>query len=273
MPRRWLRVSVSAFLFILLGFVGRLFLDSNSSISPIQPDRKTIRSSMSLRAATKADLDQITSLGIAALHDDPIWPYRFPKAAEFPEDHRHYSRLRFSEYLENVENGVYAATVVEVPSEEDASVNKIIAMSMWGLPGSHLPNTDPSAVQGKQATRLKTPADSSERRDADPKRMNKFRQELGKAKKAWFDDVYGNDQLNLLILATHPEYRRLGAAARLVAWGQEEAKAEGIPVTVFSSPMGFPLYTKMGFTQIGSVHVQVDGDDAFTDLPGMVWNP
>lgn len=103
--------------------------------------------------------------------------------------------------------------------------------------------------------------------------MNKFRQELGKAKKAWFDDVYGNDQLSLLILATHPTYRRLGAAARLVAWGQEEAKAEGLPVTVFSSLMGLPLYMKMGFAHIGSVHVQVDGDDAFTDLLGMVWKP
>jgi GNAT superfamily N-acetyltransferase len=97
---------------------------------------------------------------------------------------------------------------------------------------------------------VKKPTDYSERRDVDPKRMNKFRQELGKAKKAWFDDVYGNDQLNLLILATHPEYRRLGAAARLVAWGQEQAKAEGIPVTVFSSPMGFPLYRKWALPRL-----------------------
>lgn len=81
-------------------------MGSDNSTTPIQPDRETVRRSMSLRAATKADLDQITSLGIATLHDDPIWPYRFPRAAEFPEDHRRYSRLRFAEYLENVENGL-----------------------------------------------------------------------------------------------------------------------------------------------------------------------
>ncbi|KAI1131698.1 hypothetical protein F5Y10DRAFT_261859 [Nemania abortiva] len=221
---------------------------------------------MTVRAATLADLDEITSLGIASLHDDPIWPYRFPKANEYRDDHIKYSRIRFSEYLENADNGVYAAMVVEALSKENPAVKKIIAMSMWQLPGYHLPKTD-APVQ------VKKPSDHTERRDADPARMTEFRNQIGQAKKNWFDKVYGDAQLNLMILATHPDYRRLGAAAKLVKWGQDKAKRERVAVTLFASPMGYPLYSKVGFTVVGSIHVQVEGDDAFIDLPAMVWTP
>ncbi|KAJ8121014.1 hypothetical protein O1611_g10213 [Lasiodiplodia mahajangana] len=219
-----------------------------------------------MRAASLADLDEITSLGIASLHDDPIWPYRFPKAKQYHDDHIKYSRIRFSEYLENAESGVYAAMVVEAPSKEDASKKKIIAMSMWCLPGYHLPKSDASV-------QVKKPSDHPERRDADPARMVEFRNQIGQAKKNWFDQVYGDKQLNLMILATHPDYRRLGAAAKLVKWGQDKAKTEQATVTLFSSPMGYPLYSKVGFTVVGTVHVQVEEDDAFIDLPAMVWKP
>ena len=101
---------------------------------------------MTLRHATSSDLDAITALGLSALPDDPIWPYRFPRAQQHPDDHYKFSRIRFSEYLDNAEAGTYAAVVVEAPSKEDASVTQIIAMSLWVLPGYHL--KDPSQPLG-----------------------------------------------------------------------------------------------------------------------------
>lgn len=111
-----------------------------SSFFPTSP--RELALNLILRPATYSDLDAITDLGLAALPDDPIWPYRFPKAKLHPEDHYKFSRLRFSEYLSNVEIGVYAVMVVEASSDDDPSSPKIIAMSMWALPGSHLPNPD-----------------------------------------------------------------------------------------------------------------------------------
>ena len=110
-----------------------------------------------------------------------------------------------------------------------------------------------------------------DRRDADPARLAKFTRELAQARETYFDEVYGDAQLGLMVLGTHPDYRRLGAAAMLLKWGQEKAEAERVTVTLFASPMGYPLYVKVGFTEVGKVHVQVDGDDASVERPLMVW--
>ena len=103
---------------------------------------------MTVRPATLADLDEITALGIVAMHDDPVWPYRFPKAGEYRDDHFKYSRLRFWTYLESPENGGYAVMLVEAPSKEHAYMKKIIAMSVWILPGHRLPKAD-ALLQGE----------------------------------------------------------------------------------------------------------------------------
>ena len=100
---------------------------------------------MKLRPATPSDLDAITRLCLAALPDDPIWPYRFPGAKEYPDDHYKYSRLRYAEYLDNVKAGVYQIMLLESPSKEDPSVSVIIAMSIWHLPGFHLPKPTTAA--------------------------------------------------------------------------------------------------------------------------------
>lgn len=99
-------------------------------------------STISVRSATLNDLDTMTAIGLAALPDDPVWPYRYPFAAQFPEDHYKYSRIRYSEYLANVEAGAYAVMLAEAPSNENPDVKEIVAMSMWQLPGSH--GTDPN---------------------------------------------------------------------------------------------------------------------------------
>ena len=117
---------------------------------------------------------------------------------------------------------------------------------------------------------MKSPKTYLERRDANFARMDQFRNSIGKAKQEYLDSRYGNEQLFLLSLATHPDYQRRGAAAKLCAWGVKEAEKRAVNMTLFSSPMGRSLYLKLGFKQVGMVHTQVEGDDAFLDFPAMV---
>ena len=137
-PRRTPIVWLSMGLFSFLSF-------SFWGPSPAPNDHTLVNSALRLRPATSADLDEITALGLASLHDDPVWPYRFSGATAHPDDHYKYSRIRFSEYLDNVEAGVYQSMVVEVPATEsaaDPAVPTIIAFSMWSLPESWRPPKD-----------------------------------------------------------------------------------------------------------------------------------
>ncbi|KAK5635988.1 hypothetical protein RRF57_011700 [Xylaria bambusicola] len=74
-----------------------------------------------------------------------------------------------------------------------------------------------------------------------------------------------------MLLGTHLDYRRLGAASMLLKWGQEKAKVEEVVMTLFASPMGYPLYSKVGFTEVDKIHIQVEGDDASVEHLAMVW--
>jgi ribosomal protein S18 acetylase RimI-like enzyme len=45
------------------------------------------------------------------------------------------------------------------------------------------------------------------------------REALAKARKEFFDEVYGGRNIELLLLGTHPEYQHRGAASNLVRCG------------------------------------------------------
>ena len=120
---------------------------------------------------------------------------------------------------------------------------------------------------------VKPPSDHTERLDASPERMREFRKVLREAKTSWFDQQYGDAQLNLLILATHPDYRRQGAGRKLVQWGLDKASDEGVALTLFSSPMGLKLYSKMKFREVNKARVQVQGEEESITIPGMIWEP
>jgi hypothetical protein len=67
---------------------------------------------------------------------------------------------------------------------------------------------------------------------------------------------------------------RRGAGTALCDWGIKKAVSDKLAaVTLFSSPMGKPLYTKLGFREVGIVHIQVDGEEEYIDFPGMTLEP
>lgn len=126
-----------------------------------------------------------------------------------------------------------------------------------------------STALGPCTVKTKGPPDNLQRRDASAARMTAFRGAIGRAKKEWFDDKYGEKQLYLSMLACHPDYQKRGAGEMLCRWGVEKGKAEGLTVTLFASPMGWQLYRRIGFKDVGTFRTQVVGEDEYLDTPGM----
>jgi GNAT superfamily N-acetyltransferase len=91
--------------------------------------------------------------------------------------------------------------------------------------------------------------------------MKAFDVALATAKKERLDQPYGDRQVHLLILATHPDYQRHGAGTRHCQWGIDLARERRSAVTLFSSPMGTKLYTQLGFKMLDHVTVQVPGEE------------
>ena len=233
---------------------------------------------MSIRPATAADLDAITWIITEGMPDDPATRYQYPYRLDFPEDHYKYTRI-LHEHLMSMESKSYM--VFESPSIEDAEVKKPVALALWQLPGSHIAATEATAVprsnDGSDAlaateTKIKStgPIVRPERRDANIARHTAFRANISVAKRQMFDNKFGDQQLYLDLLACHPDYRGRGAGEMLVKWGLEKAKAEGLTVTLYASPMGGRVYSRLGFKRVGSFRTQVEGEEEFYDLPGMV---
>ncbi|GJP87118.1 hypothetical protein AnigIFM59636_008901 [Aspergillus niger] len=57
----------------------------------------------------------------------------------------------------------------------------------------------------------------------------------------------GRPNYYLDMLATHSDYRRMGAARMLLEWGCRVADQDGVPVYIDASKAGKPVYERFGF--------------------------
>ena len=100
-------------------------------------------SNITVREATHSDLGALTWIGIAAFPYEPQWPYRYPHAAQFPDDHLAFTKFRYSEWLEAAKTGDCVIMVGEVPSIEDERQSIVVSLSIWRVPqtqGGKIPN-------------------------------------------------------------------------------------------------------------------------------------
>jgi hypothetical protein len=82
---------------------------------------------LTVRKATLADLDAITTVAQEGFPDDPEFDYRFPYRHQYPEDNRRWVREEYREYLEQPEK--YAVVVVTAKDNDD----KPVALSVWDM--------------------------------------------------------------------------------------------------------------------------------------------
>lgn len=241
-------------------------------ITPPRPPKKASAMSMSVRLATASDLEAMTWVLVGASPLDPVYPYRFPDRHLYPAEFTELCRQKCREYL-----ATSAVVVCEMapphrnPSDKQ-QLRRLVAFSAWDVPARHRSRMLlPSAVReplSRSSNNPAMPVTFGHRR-----RMDAFREACAANKAAFFDGRYPRGHVFLKILLCHPDYQRRGAGRALTSWGVDLARHLGLTTTVFASPMGAPLYRKLGFRQIGNFRVQLDGDDAFLEIPALVLKP
>jgi len=220
---------------------------------------------LKIRPALASDLDALTWIGLAAFPFEPQWPYRYPFAADFPEDHKKFTWIRYSEWLDAASTPECIIMVAESPSLEDQNVTKVVGLSIWRIPRR--------GPKGESNDKLKPPEANPLRRDANPLHVAAYRKSIGQAQEEFFDRAYGKNQLSLAQLATHPDYFRRGAATMLLEWGVALGRKESWSITVFAGPMAYNLYRRFGFKTLVKVTTQVLGEKEKLEFPGMAWEP
>ncbi|KAK4176191.1 acyl-CoA N-acyltransferase [Triangularia setosa] len=220
-----------------------------------------------LRLATEADLLAMADVLNAASRQDPIYPYRFPDRHLYPSEFALLCRQKCSEYLASS-----TVVVCEMPSATQTGAMRVVAFAVWDTPASYhrvqartgrlepLPSQRPSSLGVPITIGHKD-------------RMDAFKSACVEYKASFFDAKYKRGHVMLRILLCHPDYQRQGAGRALTEWGIQEARRLGLYTTVFASPMGLRLYTKLGFTEIGRFRVEVEGDEEHLEIPALVLSP
>src|SRR3954452_13696313 len=118
---------------LILYFISILFSpDCHVQTSNIGMTRNSM--GLQIRPALASDLDALTWIGLAAFPFEPQWPYRYPFAADFPEDHEKFTWIRYSEWLDAASTPDCIIMVAESPSLEDQNVTKVVGLSIWRIP-------------------------------------------------------------------------------------------------------------------------------------------
>lgn len=235
---------------------------------PVLPVSST--DSIVIRPAALLDLDVMVSIAMAAMELDPQWNYRFPHRRNFPNDTWHFTRRRYREFLEN-KSGRWSVMLAELAcprGRSGASVDRpqTVAFAVWDV--AHV--TRP-ALRPTNCTKEPTAAEpTSCRRDANGKRQQAWSQTLGASRKL-FDQQFGTNHFQLQLLATDPQFQRIGAGTALCGAGIETAERLKMGISVFASPMGKRLYSRLGFQQLATVTVKVEGEDDFVSVAAMVY--
>lgn len=99
-----------------------------------------------------------------------------------------------------------------------------------------------------------------QRRDGDLARLDALAVATCQVREKSFADA--PDWWSMELLVTDREFRRRGAATRIVQWGISEADKERLICGVEASIMGAPLYAANGFQKLDTWIVQVPGDEA-----------
>ncbi|KAL2200789.1 hypothetical protein P885DRAFT_66416 [Corynascus similis CBS 632.67] len=225
---------------------------------------------MKPRLGVPADIEAVTHVIINTMPLDPQWDYRFPYRHQYPEDHYKYTRMLIEYFLDPLYDD-WLVMVVE-DSLEPGGPREVVGFGVWEVSYLNKRRYGPGYKTQDPVTEVEERGGKT-RRDANHDHFNEFWKGQIRAYKRFFGSV-GPEQIHLQILATLPEFQRRGHGSSLCRWAMELVKRESLnDMSVMASPMGYELYTWLGFERIGTFCLQVSGEDERLVLQAMMYKP
>ncbi|KAL1868231.1 hypothetical protein VTK73DRAFT_3793 [Phialemonium thermophilum] len=145
-----------------------------------------------------------------------------------------------------------------LPDDNGNGGKKVVAFAKWHI------RREPQPEEVWNVQREATAESLGE--GANPEVHNQFIGGITRKRIEW---TKGDPYVVLGLLATHPNYGRLGAATSLIRWGVEIMDREGLPGWLESSAAGWKIYKKFGFEDVDVLDLDIskwnptreDGDD------------
>ncbi|KAF1990071.1 hypothetical protein K402DRAFT_371027 [Aulographum hederae CBS 113979] len=229
---------------------------------------------MHIRPATARDIPRLTDITTTSLVDDKTYDYMWPHRHEYPEDNVFWWQLKIERHLYD-KKAVFLVVETDPEDEKAGGTDKatgpasvVISYIIWERIGCNKDarkrfaekNTWLNVFDSTVAQMRTWSVDKKyQRRDGDPARLKALDEASDEVRKEYFSDL--TDWWSLELLVTDRNYRRRGAASRLVRWGMNQADIEGLACGVEASVMGALLYTALGFRKLVTWCVRVPGDD------------
>lgn len=217
--------------------------------------QQPLSSSLSVRNATIADAEAITSIISAAFYDSPHMKYVYQFMDEYPKDH-HDCMYEVIHAALGLGTSSVLAEVALLPNNTHPHELRPVAVALWVLPTAWK-SADDRTVPSLAMLQVSRCSD----RYLNTTRFADFVDQFNSAKEDYLDGVYANqNQLYLDSLATHPDYQRRGAGSALVRsglqFGKEMYANENITATLIATEAGEPLYQYLEWTSLRNFTVR-----------------
>lgn len=237
---------------------------------------------MRIRQATPGDFPEIGDVILEALSADPQWmPFLPVGARDDPES------IEFIDAIlkpcHNPASQDFMVMVAEVPSDESLEIDSSIfaAVTVWDL-SSTTQNQGSSTLVPKLCLSTHSIANCNEIQDLENAVGNLANGDTSKlaslvkaTDRSRLKDLKKchDECMHLRVVATLPRYQKRGYAKALCEWGIGFAGSRGIGVTVSTSPLGYILFSDLGFVDVGPLSVPIGGGEEDLVLKAMYLAP
>lgn len=225
---------------------------------------------MHIRLARADDIPATATLSVPAFTDDELYQPMYPRRIEYPS---HFRASFLNRYQMRFWSPDFIFYVAETDESDRAwsGTEQIVGYAIWSREGQSDVALARRRSQDTWKNRLELALLRAEEWYTNLFRLDKsldygFRDRFFATAPAEFEDV--DEMWKLQSLATDPKFQHRGVGSMLIAWGQEQARREGICVGLTASIVGQGVYLKKGFRMYGVIPCP-----GFMDVPMMVWEP